>query len=120
MLQVTKDWAVAPYLGSCGFIAVSEFCGDSLTWTAPKLNWSERAVVAIQLLQFAFNATFDNPNFAFYFTDMYADNFAVSPEKNVRLVDLEDVIVVDKLAKGKVRMIKKDFFHEYLCDLYSI
>lgn len=66
------------------------------------MNWSERATVATELLQFAFNATFDDPSFAFYFTDMSADNFALSSGRNVRLVDLENVIVVDKLAQGNM------------------
>lgn len=94
---------MSPYLGSCGLISVSEYCGESLTSIAPKLIWNDRASLAIQLLNFAFNATFDNPDFGFYFTDMSADNFAVSADGIIRLVDLENVIIVDKHAKGNYK-----------------
>ncbi|KAG8305494.1 hypothetical protein J6590_068886 [Homalodisca vitripennis] len=94
--KVTKDWAVAEYLGGCGDFTVSRYCGYTLTWVIPQLDWMTRSSVAVQLLQFAFNATFSHPQFAFYFTDMSPDNFAVSSDGKVRLVDLEHVIVVDK------------------------
>lgn len=101
MLQITKQWAVAEYLGNCGVFTISEYCGDTLTSAAPSLEWAERASIAVQLLEFAFNATFQNPNFSFYFTDMTADNFAVSKSGKVKLVDLDNVIVVDKYPKGR-------------------
>uniref|UniRef100_A0A1B6LT47 FAM69 protein-kinase domain-containing protein n=1 Tax=Graphocephala atropunctata TaxID=36148 RepID=A0A1B6LT47_9HEMI len=99
--QVTKDWAVAEYLGGCGDFTVWQYCGDTLTWVVPELDWMARSFIAKQLLQFAFNATFRHPRFSFYFTDMSPDNFAVSPEDEVRLVDLENVIVVDKYPEGE-------------------
>uniref|UniRef100_A0A1B6EJF5 FAM69 protein-kinase domain-containing protein n=1 Tax=Cuerna arida TaxID=1464854 RepID=A0A1B6EJF5_9HEMI len=81
--QVVKDWAVAEYLGSCGDFTVSRYCGYTLTWVMPQLNWTTRSSVAVQLLQFAFNATFSHPQFAFYFTDMSPDNFAVSADGKI-------------------------------------
>lgn len=76
-----------------------------LTWVVPSLNWTQRSAIAKQLLLFAFNTTLQHPNFAFYFTDMTSDNFAVSSEGIVRLVDLEHVIVVDKYPRGKTIII---------------
>ncbi|XP_054283790.1 uncharacterized protein LOC129000803 isoform X2 [Macrosteles quadrilineatus] len=99
--QVTQQWAVAPYLGACGVVSVSEYCGPSLTSVFSQLAWKQRSSLAVQLLTFAFNATFDNKAFAFYFTDLTPDNFAVSDSNEIRLVDLDNVIVVDKNPSEK-------------------
>lgn len=93
-------------MGSCGELTVSKYCGNTLTWVVPSLNWAQRSAIAKQLLLFAFNTTLQHPNFAFYFTDMTPDNFAVSSEGIVRLVDLEHVIVVDKYPRGKAPIIR--------------
>lgn len=102
MFQVLKGWPIATYLGSCGNIIASEHCGEMLTSYAKKANWNTRVSLSQQLLEAALKFTFDHPNFSFYFTDISADNIAVSDEGVLKFVDVENVIIVDKNPIGNV------------------
>lgn len=45
--------------------------------------------------------TYRNPNFGFYLTDVSPDNIAVDQRDNVKFIDMENVIVVDKRGAGR-------------------
>lgn len=99
--QVLHGWPVARYYGSCGRLVVSEYCGVSLTEYAVAADWKHRFSVAQQLLEAAVNFTLSHSHFAFYFTDISADNIAVSNDGIAKFVDLEHVIIVEKNPKDR-------------------
>lgn len=100
IIQVLHGWPVAHYYGSCGRLVISEFCGISLTEYAITADWEHRSSVARQLLETAMNFTFSHSHFVFYFTDISADNIAISVNGTAKFIDLEHVIIVDKHPKG--------------------
>lgn len=83
------------YFGACGRIVVEEYVGLPLTayYNEP---WLRRAKLALSLLDAAYKFTYKNKNFGFYLTDVSADNVAVDSADNIKFVDLENIIVVDK------------------------
>ncbi|BET00033.1 chromosome 3 open reading frame 58 [Nesidiocoris tenuis] len=97
ILQILQppSWPVPVFYGSCGRMIVVEDCGTILT-DFKNNPWEERAHLSVQLLQAAFNFTFNHPDLAFYFTDTSPDNIAVDERRNVRFIDLEHVIIVEK------------------------
>ncbi|KAL1123941.1 hypothetical protein AAG570_001711 [Ranatra chinensis] len=99
VLQILRPpkWPVPRYYGSCGRLAVFEDCGERLTlfYDAP---WSLRANLTVQVLSAAFEFTFAHPTFTFYLTDMTADNIVVDDEGRARFIDLENVIILDKIS----------------------
>lgn len=44
----------------------------------------------------AFNFTFSHPHFSLYFTDLTMDNVAVDSNITLHIIDLENVILVNK------------------------
>uniref|UniRef100_A0A1B6DKK0 FAM69 protein-kinase domain-containing protein n=2 Tax=Clastoptera arizonana TaxID=38151 RepID=A0A1B6DKK0_9HEMI len=67
-----------------------------LTTFAKTATWKEKISISKQLLEAALTFTFDHPKFSFYFTDISADNFAISKEGRLKFIDMDDVIIVDK------------------------
>lgn len=99
MQQVLHEWPVARYYGSCGRLVVSEYCGVTVKEYAVTAEWKDRSSVAQQLVKAAMNFTLSHPHFAFYLTDISADNIAVSVDGIAKLIDLEHVIIVDRNPK---------------------
>ncbi|XP_017883319.1 deleted in autism protein 1 homolog [Ceratina calcarata] len=95
ILPAEDNWPVAKYLGACGRIVIEEYVGLPLTayYNQP---WLHRAKIASSLLDAAFKFTYKNTDFAFYLTDVSADNIAVDTNDNAIFVDLENVIIVDR------------------------
>ncbi|XP_050574615.1 divergent protein kinase domain 2A [Bombus affinis] len=95
ILSTNKDWPVPRYFGTCGRILIEEYVGMPLTayYNEP---WLRRAKLASSLLDAAYKFTYKDDNFGFYLTDISADNIAVDSIDNVKFVDLEDVIIVDR------------------------
>lgn len=75
---------------------MEEYVGRSLSSYVDE-PFKLRAYLALQLLKMA-NMFYENPTkFILYLSDPQADNFAVTENTNiVKLVDLENVIIVDK------------------------
>ncbi|XP_076642294.1 divergent protein kinase domain 2A [Halictus rubicundus] len=95
ILSTEENWPVPRYLGACGRIILEEYVG------LPLINyyykpWLLRAKLTSSLLNSAYIFTFQSSDFAFYLTDVSADNIAVDSNNNVKFIDLENVIVVDK------------------------
>lgn len=95
ILPAEDNWPVAKYLGACGRIIIEEYVGLPLTayYNQP---WLHRAKIASSLLDAAFKFTYQNTDFAFYLTDVSADNIAIDKNDNAIFVDLENVIIVDR------------------------
>lgn len=75
---------------------MEEYVGPRLT-TFISEPFKIRVIIAKQLLEIA-NLFYDNgSNFILYMTDVSPDNFAVDDQTyKVKLIDLENIIVVDK------------------------
>lgn len=73
--------------------------------------WLRRAKLASSLLDAAYKFTYKDDNFGFYLTDISADNIAVDSIDNVKFVDLENVIIVDRniAPTGNLKIIEKIF-----------
>lgn len=71
---------------------VQEFAGNPLS-NFYGISWLKRASLAVQLLRIANSMT--EYNIRMYLTDPSSDNFAVDSEGNVKLVDLENIVLVD-------------------------
>lgn len=69
--------------------------------------WEQRMDIAYQLLQISQMMTENTLDFAFYMTDLNLDNFAVRSDGTVLLIDVENIVVVDRV---KVRKGKQNFF----------
>lgn len=99
LLKRRDGWPVPKYLGSCGRLIIETSCGQSLL-SAADLAWTERAAIALQLLDMADRFTDAHPDFRFYLTDVSPDNIAFDFELKVAFVDLENVIINSKDKGG--------------------
>ncbi|XP_045201226.2 divergent protein kinase domain 2A-like [Mercenaria mercenaria] len=97
MFPAADGWPFPEYVGACGrYVAVGN--GGKQLSAFYNANWSLRADIAYQLMKIAEMLTNNKADFALYLTDVIDDNFAVDADGNVTVIDLEDVLVVDKLA----------------------
>ena len=89
-----EDWPFPNYHGACGRFAVFEYVGKSLNnyFSYP---WVQRARLTLQILQMAQKFTF-NEAIGLYLTDWHLDNFAVTETLQVKLIDLENIILVNR------------------------
>lgn len=87
------DYLPAVY-GACGRLVVVEYVGPSLSIA---LAWSlrERVKVSIKLIQMARQFTRTEDHIALYLSDVVMSNFAVDKAGNVKLIDCENVLMVD-------------------------
>lgn len=74
--------------------------------------WEQRMDIAYQLLQISQMMTENTLGFALYMTDLNLDNFAVRSDGTVLLIDVENIVVVDRLKvrKGKLKNSYLFFF----------
>ncbi|XP_013402245.1 deleted in autism protein 1 [Lingula anatina] len=91
-----NGWPFPRYYGACGRMVVEQYVGKSLGdyYVSP---WRTRVGLAYQLFQIADLLTNNKGNWSLYWTDVSYDNIAVDPDGRVVVVDLENIIVVDKL-----------------------
>jgi len=74
---------------------VFSYAGVSLTAFLAS-NWIVRAGLAVQLLKMATLFSKNRLNIAIYPTDWTADNFAVDSDGKIRLVDMENIVLVNQ------------------------
>lgn len=99
MLQTfpkSEGWPFPEYIGSCGRVLIVEDCGRPLTEFVSS-SFHIRANIAYELMKIAEKLT-TMSDFGLYLTDVNLENFVVDPSGKVTVVDLENIIVVDKLA----------------------
>ncbi|KAF4527000.1 hypothetical protein B566_EDAN001547 [Ephemera danica] len=88
-------WPFPRHLGSCGRLTAEESAGSRLSWHLHS-SWYSRASIALQLLQAARQLTFQDPRYALYLTDLSVDNVVLDSAGKVTIVDLGNIILVDK------------------------
>ena len=102
-----EGWPFPKHFGCCGRFCVFENAGQPL---ANFLNqWPTKARLALQVLQLALKMTFNDP--ILYLTDWSLDNFAVSSLLEVKLVDLENIVVVNRTLIKEIRAPGWDSSH---------
>lgn len=90
-----EGWKFPKYYGSCGRLAVVEYCGRRLSEFG-QADFKVRARLSAQLLQMAFDLTKNMHGLALYLTDWSTDNFAVDHRNVLTVIDLEHVVIVDQ------------------------
>lgn len=103
----SEGWPFPSYLGACGRYVAIEHMGRPLGdfYNAP---WHVRADLSYQVLVMAQKMTND-PDWSLYWTDIAYDNYAVDDAMKLSVIDLENIIVVDKNA---VKTAKKKGWDE--------
>ncbi|XP_042864550.1 divergent protein kinase domain 2A-like [Penaeus japonicus] len=84
-------------IGTCGRVIVEDYVGPTLTQQADE-PWIVRADYSRQLLEMA--QQFSSGTFVLYLTDVSLDNFAVSDDGSVKVIDAENIVIVDTSLKG--------------------
>ncbi|GFS18393.1 deleted in autism protein 1 homolog [Elysia marginata] len=109
-----EGWPFPEYLGSCGRGIVVENAGQPLSQFVGS-SFHIRAGIAYELMKIAEKLT-TKSDFALYLTDVNYDNFAVDYSGKVTVVDLENIIVVDKLGIEARKPEGYDEPHEAIFD----
>ncbi|XP_074032779.1 arrestin 1 isoform X2 [Leptinotarsa decemlineata] len=92
-----ENYPVPHYYGACGRLVIEENCGRPLN-DIEKFSWFDRAFVAYQLLQAAYNFTENHGQFRLYLTDISPDNIVVNEDLKVRFIDLENGVLRSRAA----------------------
>ncbi|CAN7996324.1 unnamed protein product [Ixodes hexagonus] len=90
-----EGWPFPEFHGSCGRVVVESYEGRPLSHFESS-DWLVRAHLANQLLGLAQLLTENPTEFALYLTDVSMDNFAVDATGRVTVIDVENVVVVDR------------------------
>lgn len=85
------------FIGTCGRVIVEDYVGLTLTEQGDE-PWIVRADYARQLLEMA--QQFSSGTFALYLTDVSLDNFAVGDDGSVKVIDAENIVIVDTTSRG--------------------
>lgn len=97
----------------CGRVIIEDYVGPTLSQLR-HIPWLERADFARQLLELA--QEFSYSEFRLYLTDVSLDNFAVDAEGRVKVIDAENIVMVD----SSVPDLGKLLFPFHLCIFYCI
>ncbi|KAK0093114.1 hypothetical protein PV326_014276 [Microctonus aethiopoides] len=95
ILSSDDGWPVPKYYGACGRIIIESYVGLPLTFYYNE-PWLRRAKIALYLLEAAQMFTFGNDDYAFYLTDISADNIAIDNYDKPKFVDLENIFILNK------------------------
>ncbi|CAH1255157.1 C3orf58 [Branchiostoma lanceolatum] len=91
----TTLWPFPKFYGACGRVIVVEHAGGTLD-TFMDSPWEVRADIAVQLLQLIGTLIEKDPDWVLFFLDVSLQNFAVDSRGWARLIDLDDVMVIDR------------------------
>ncbi|XP_019638440.1 PREDICTED: deleted in autism protein 1 homolog [Branchiostoma belcheri] len=91
----TTPWPFPKSYGACGRVILVEHAGRTLD-TFMDFPWGVRAGIAVQLLQLVDTLRGKDPDWVLFLTDVSFQNFAVDSRGRVRLIDLDDVMVIDR------------------------
>ncbi|PVD18343.1 hypothetical protein C0Q70_20892 [Pomacea canaliculata] len=114
----SERWPFPHYYGACGRHILVEHVGKTLEEYRNE-PFHKRAGIAYELLKIAELLTNNNEDFALYMTDLNWENFGVDAAGKVRILDAENIIVVDKLALEAKKPRKYDEFLQsmhHLCE----
>ncbi|XP_078583836.1 divergent protein kinase domain 2A-like [Branchiostoma floridae x Branchiostoma japonicum] len=88
-------WPFPKFYGACGRVIVVEHAGRTLD-TFIDSPWKVRADIAVQLLQLVDTLRQMDPDWILFSLDVTFQNFAVDSRGRVRLIDFDDVLVIDR------------------------
>ncbi|XP_078576825.1 divergent protein kinase domain 2A-like [Branchiostoma floridae x Branchiostoma japonicum] len=91
----TTPWPFPKFYGACGRVIVVEHAGRTLDAFLDS-PWNVRADIAVQLLQLVDTLRERDPDWVLLLTDISFENFAVDSHGQLRLIDLDDVMVFDR------------------------
>ncbi|XP_078679281.1 divergent protein kinase domain 2A-like [Branchiostoma floridae x Branchiostoma belcheri] len=91
----TIPWPFPTFYGACGRVILVEHAGKTLD-TFMDFPWGVRAGIAVQLLQLVDTLRGKDPDWVLFLADVSFQNFAVDSRGRVRLIDLDDVMVIDR------------------------
>ncbi|XP_022084636.1 deleted in autism protein 1 homolog isoform X2 [Acanthaster planci] len=97
------------YLGECGRMIVVAEAGVPLSEYL-NASWDVRADLARQILQMIHDFQNASSDWMVIFADFSYDNFAVTADGHIQLLDLEDIMIIDK------RDISPGQKHKSACD----
>ncbi|XP_071507040.1 divergent protein kinase domain 2A-like [Diadema antillarum] len=83
------------YLGECGRVILTETSGSPLAAYLPA-SWKDRVGVAIKVLQMVEDFYSSSDKWLIFLWDFQYENFAVTPQGKLRVVNLGSIVVVDK------------------------
>jgi len=109
-----NGWPFPHYEGACGRFVVEEYVGPSLSNWLPSASWIDKLDAALQLLLMAEQLSIGKAGFTMYWTDWSLFNIAVDKKRRLRIVDAENIIVVDSQKILEDR--PKDFDVPYVSD----
>ncbi|XP_076435478.1 divergent protein kinase domain 2A-like [Babylonia areolata] len=92
-----ERWPFPEYFGACGRQIIVEHVGRTLEQFYHE-PFHKRAALALELLKIAEQLTNNDEDYALYITDPSWSNFGVDAAGKVRILDAENIIVVDKQA----------------------
>ncbi|EFX71406.1 hypothetical protein DAPPUDRAFT_327242 [Daphnia pulex] len=98
-----EGWPFPIYYGACGRVVVEEYVGPNLAQWLPQASWKERINAALQLLIIADKFTNGAADFRLYLTDLSLFNTAVGSDGTLKIVDGENIVMVDleKIRKDR-------------------
>lgn len=84
--------------------------GPNLAQWLPLASWRERLNAALGMLKIADQFTNGTAGFRLYATDISLYNVAISKDGSLKIIDGENIVVVDleKIQKGKICLA---FYH---------
>ncbi|XP_046333377.2 divergent protein kinase domain 2A-like [Haliotis rufescens] len=100
MLQTfpaSEGWPFPEYYGACGRFMMVEDTGRPLG-DFFHASFEKRADIAYQIMKIADKMTINEEQFALYWTDLTYENLSVDAAGKVKVIDLENIIVVDLMA----------------------
>ncbi|XP_029635244.1 divergent protein kinase domain 2A-like isoform X1 [Octopus sinensis] len=102
MFPSSNGWAFPKYYGSCGWLAAMSDEGMPLLHFV-NMPWYHRANLTLQILMMAVKLSNSSDGWSLYWTDIKMDNLAVNSKGQVKIVDVENIIVVDRLELAKLK-----------------
>ncbi|XP_066274579.1 divergent protein kinase domain 2A-like [Branchiostoma lanceolatum] len=118
----TTLWPFPKFYGACGRVIVVEHAGGTLD-TFMDSPWEVRADIAVQLLQLIGTLLEKDPDWVLFFVDVSLQNFAVDSRGWVRLIDLDDVMVIDRRAvvthEEQAEMCNEQCYMDFQQKLFS-
>eukprot|EP00058_Branchiostoma_floridae_P006263 XP_002591751.1 hypothetical protein BRAFLDRAFT_83524 [Branchiostoma floridae] len=117
----TTPWPFPKFYGACGRVIVVEHAGRTLD-TFMESSWEVRADIALQLLQLVDALREKDPDWVLFFLDVSFQNFAVDSRGWVRLIDLDDVMVIDRrtvVNQEQTEMCNEQCYTDFQKKLYS-
>lgn len=89
---------------------VEEYVGQNLAQWLPLASWKEKLRAALELLKISVQFTEGVSGFRLYATDLSLYNIAVGLDGSLRIIDGENIIVVDldKIQKGSTHSMANE------------